>query len=119
MADAVTPHNLFNKIIAGELPSDQVYSDDKVIAFRDINPRAPVHILLVPREHIVSLNELEERHDELIAHMMRLLPKLAKQEGLENGFRTVINTGTGGGQEVFHLHIHLLGGGELKGTGFK
>lgn len=103
------PNCLFCKIIDGKLPSDQVYSDEWVIVFKDIHPQAPVHLLLVPREHIVSLNELEEKHDKLLAHMLRLLPKLAKQFGLNDGFRTVINTGTGGGQVVFHLHIHLLG----------
>ncbi|MCK5720411.1 MAG: histidine triad nucleotide-binding protein [Thiomargarita sp.] len=106
---------LFCKIIAGTVPSDQVYSDDQVIVFKDINPKAPVHLLIVPRDHIISLNELENNHDKLIGHIMRLLPKLAKEQGLDNGFRTIINTGRGGGQIVFHLHIHLLGGKEHLG----
>ena len=101
---------IFCRIIAGELPSDQVYADDAVVVFRDVHPKAPVHLLIVPREHLVSLWELEAQHHELIAHMMRLLPVLARQQGLDEGFRTVINTGRGGGQEVMHLHIHLLGG---------
>ncbi|MDM8562952.1 histidine triad nucleotide-binding protein [Candidatus Marithioploca araucensis] len=109
---------LFCKIIAGELPCDQVYSDEHVIVFEDINPKAPVHLLIVPREHIISLNALEEKHDGLMGHIMRLLPKLAKEQGLDKGFRTIINTGSGGGQIVFHLHVHLLGGGGLGGTGF-
>ncbi len=109
------PNCLFCKIIAGKLPSDQVYSDDEVVVFKDIHPQAPVHLLVVPREHIASLNELEEKHDKLLAHMLRLLPKLAKQYDLNDGFRTVINTGSGGGQVVFHLHIHLLGGKKLAG----
>ncbi|MDM8561557.1 histidine triad nucleotide-binding protein [Candidatus Parabeggiatoa sp. HSG14] len=109
---------LFCKIIKGEIPSDQVYSDEQVIVFKDINPKAPVHLLIVPREHIKSLNELEEKHDVLMAYIMRLLPKIAKEQGLNNGFRTVINTGPGGGQEVFHLHVHLLGGERLSGAGF-
>lgn len=112
------PNCLFCKIIAGEIPSEQVYSDDQVVVFKDINPKAAVHLLIVPKEHIVSLNELEEQHDSLIAHMMRLLPTIAKQQGLENGFRTVINTGPAGGQIIFHLHIHLLGGDSLGGAGF-
>ncbi|MCV6639177.1 histidine triad nucleotide-binding protein [Candidatus Albibeggiatoa sp. nov. NOAA] len=101
---------IFCKIVAGEIPSEQVYSDDKVIVFKDISPKAPVHLLLIPREHIESLQELQEQHQDLMGHMMVLLPKLAKEQGLENGFRTVINTGSDGGQVVYHLHIHLLGG---------
>lgn len=101
---------IFCKIIAGTIPCDQVYSDELVIVFKDIQPRSPVHLLVVPREHIISLSELEPRHDALMAHIMRLLPSLAKQQGLEDGFRTVINTGPAGGQVVFHLHVHLMGG---------
>lgn len=107
------PDCLFCKIIAGQIPSEQVYSDEHVVIFKDINPKAPVHLLMVPREHIKSLNELEERHDCLTAYFMRLLPNIAIEQGLDNGFRTVINTGPGGGQEVFHLHLHLLGGENL------
>lgn len=101
---------IFCKIIAGTIPSDQVYSDELVVVFKDIQPRSPVHLLVVPREHIISLNELEPHHDALVAHIMRLLPSLAKQQGLDDGFRTVINTGPAGGQVVFHLHVHLMGG---------
>jgi histidine triad (HIT) family protein len=104
------PKCLFCRIVAGELSSTQVYSDEQVIVFKDIHPKAPVHLLIVPREHIISLVELEERHDSLMAYIMRLLPTIAKQQGLLHGFRTVINTGPAGGQIVFHLHIHLLGG---------
>lgn len=106
---------LFCKIAAGEIPADIVFEDEQVVVFRDIYPKADVHLLLIPREHIASLNELEPAHDALIAHMMRLLPKLAREQGLDNGYRTIVNTGPGGGQEVFHLHIHLLGGGRLPG----
>ncbi|NOX76508.1 MAG: HIT domain-containing protein, partial [Gammaproteobacteria bacterium] len=74
-----------------------------------------VHLLVIPRQHVASLNELDESHDALMAHMLRLLPKLAKEQGLNDGFRTIINTGPGGGQEVFHLHIHLVGGAHLPG----
>lgn len=109
---------LFCKIVAGELPSTQVYHDDQVVVFKDIQPKAPVHLLIVPREHIMSLNELEEQHDKLLGHMLRLLPRIAIEQGLHSGFRTVINTGIGGGQVVFHLHLHLLGGNALGGTGF-
>lgn len=106
---------LFCRIAAGEIPSQQVYQDDHVVVFKDIHPKAKVHLLIVPRAHIASLNELEPAHDGLIAHMMHLLPQLAAEQGLDSGFRTIINTGAGGGQEVFHLHIHLLGGGRLPG----
>lgn len=106
---------LFCKIAAGEIPSDTVYEDDQVIVFKDLYPKADVHLLIIPREHVTSLNEMDASHDALMAHMMRLLPKLAKEHGLDDGFRTIINTGPGGGQEIFHLHIHLLGGGRLPG----
>lgn len=106
---------IFCKIAAGEIPADKVYEDDQVVVFRDINPKAPVHLLLIPREHLNGLDELQPKHDLLIGQMMRLLPQLAKEQGLDNGFRTIINTGKGGGQVVFHLHIHLLGGSGLPG----
>ena len=106
---------LFCKILAGDIPSDKVYEDDKVYVFKDIYPKADIHLLMIPREHIDSLNELSESHDALMGHMMRLLPVLAKEQGLETGFRTIINTGSGGGQEVFHLHLHLMGGDHLPG----
>ena len=106
---------LFCKIAAGEIPSDTVYEDDQVIVFKDLYPKADVHLLVIPREHVASLNEMDTSHEALMAHMMRLLPKLAKEHGLDDGFRTIINTGPGGGQEIFHLHIHLLGGGRLPG----
>ena len=106
---------LFCKILAGEIPSDKVYEDDKVYVFKDIYPKADIHLLMIPREHIDSLNELNESHDGLMGHMMRLLPILAKEQGLDTGFRTIINTGPDGGQEVFHLHVHLMGGSHLPG----
>jgi len=106
---------IFCRIAAGEIPADRRYEDDRVVVFRDINPKAEVHLLVIPREHIASLEEAAPEHDALLAHMLRLLPQLAREEGLEHGFRTIINTGRGGGQEVFHLHIHLLGGRGLPG----
>ena len=106
---------LFCKVADGSLESEIVYEDDQIVVFKDIYPRADVHLLMVPRQHIVSLSELDTVHDALIAKMMRLLPQIAKQQGLDNGFRSIINTGPGGGQEVYHLHIHLLGGGSLPG----
>lgn len=106
---------LFCKIVAGDIPAAKVFEDDQVVVFKDIHPKADVHLLMVPRVHVASLNDLNESHDGLMAHMLRLLPKIAKEQGLATGFRTIINTGPGGGQEVFHLHIHLLGGKRLPG----
>lgn len=106
---------IFCKIVAGEIPADIVHQDEEVIVFRDINPKADVHLLLVPKAHVASLDELTAEHDALIARMLRMLPQLAREQGLDHGYRTIINTGAGGGQEVPHLHIHLLGGGRLPG----
>jgi len=106
---------LFCKVADGTLASEMVYEDDQIVVFKDIYPKADVHLLMIPRQHIASLAELDTIHDGIIAKMMRLLPQIAKQQGLDNGFRTIINTGPGGGQEVYHLHFHLLGGGSLPG----
>jgi len=106
---------IFCKIAAGKIPSDRVYEDEQVVVFRDIYPKAPVHLLMVPRIHVASLDELAPEHDGLVAHMLRTLPEVARRAGLVDGYRTVINTGRGGGQEVFHLHMHILGGGSLPG----
>ncbi|MHB8454330.1 MAG: histidine triad nucleotide-binding protein [Acidiferrobacterales bacterium] len=102
---------LFCKIVEGQIPSARVHEDEQVIVINDIHPKAPVHLLVIPRVHFESLNDLAPAHDALISHIMRLLPQLARRQGLDSGFRTVINTGPGGGQEIFHLHVHLLGGG--------
>lgn len=102
---------IFCRIARGEIPCSKVYEDDEVLAFRDINPVAPVHFMLIPKLHLASLAEAEDTHAALLGKMLLLAPRLAKEQGLENGFRTVINTGKGGGQEVFHLHIHIIGGG--------
>lgn len=106
---------LFCKIARGDIPADRVYEDDRVVVFRDIQPKASVHLLMVPREHIASLDEASEEHQALLGYMLGKLPALARAEGLNSGYRTIINTGKGGGQEIFHLHIHLLGGSELPG----
>ncbi len=106
---------LFCKIIAGDIPADIVYQDDKVLVFRDINPKADVHLLMIPKIHVESLVKLDESYNDLIAYMMLKLPEIAHDQGLSGGFRTIINTGEDGGQEVFHLHIHLLGGKNLPG----
>ena len=104
---------IFCKIARGEIPSRRVYEDEELFAFHDIHPVAPVHFMLIPKLHIASLMEADNSHAALLGKMLLLAPELAKQQGLDNGFRTVINTGKGGGQEVFHLHIHVIGGGNI------
>jgi histidine triad (HIT) family protein len=104
---------LFCKIARGEIPCRKVYEDDEVLAFHDINPVAPVHFMLVPKLHLATLDDAGDEHAALLGKMLLLAPRLAKEQGLENGFRTVINTGKGGGQEIFHLHIHVIGGGNI------
>lgn len=105
---------IFSKIIAGEIPSDTVYKDDLVTAFRDINPVAPTHILIVPNKEIPTVNDISEADEVLVGRMLVVAGKIAKQEGIaENGYRLVINCGRDGNQEVFHLHMHLFGGHNL------
>jgi len=106
---------IFCKIVAGKMPTDKVFEDDQVIVIRDIRPKAKVHLLIICRAHIKSLKAAQEKHHTLLAHMLTLQTKLAEEAGLHDGFRTVINTGPGGGQEIDHLHFHLLGGGGLPG----
>jgi len=106
---------IFCKIIAGDIPSSKIYEDELIYVFNDINPKASVHLLVIPKQHIARLDQLEQNHQVLITHMILKLPELATAQGLDTGFRTIINTGPGGGQEVDHLHIHLLGGKSLPG----
>jgi histidine triad (HIT) family protein len=101
---------LFCKIIAGEIPSKMVFQDDLTYAFRDINPQAPTHVLVVPRKHIASLAEAQAEDEGLLGYLQLIAARIAASEALTEGFRTVINTGPDGGQTVDHLHIHLLGG---------
>jgi histidine triad (HIT) family protein len=106
---------LFCKIVSGDIPSKQVYTDESVTAFHDINPAAPTHILIVPNKHIPSVNGLEAGDEQLIAHLFMTVKKIAEQEGVaESGYRLIINTGPDAGQEIFHLHIHLLGGQKMR-----
>ena len=103
---------LFCKMIAGEIKPDVVYEDENILAFRDINPQAPVHILIIPKVHLETLNDLDD--SVLAGKLLQTAIKLAKQEGLaEEGYRTVLNCNEKGGQEVFHLHMHLLGGRQM------
>ena len=109
------PENcIFCKIIANEIPAEVLYSDDLVIAFRDIQPAAPVHILIVPNKHIPSINDVVPEDEELIGHLHTVARNLAIEEGIaERGYKLVINTGKDGGQVIYHLHLHLLGGKPL------
>ncbi|MCA9984188.1 MAG: HIT domain-containing protein [Anaerolineales bacterium] len=105
---------LFAKIIRGELPSDKVFQDERVTAFRDINPAAPTHILIVPNKVIPTMNDVTPEDEALLGHMMVVASQLAAQEGIaEDGYRLIINCNEHGGQEVFHLHLHLIGGRHL------
>ncbi len=102
---------LFEKIISGEIPSDTVYQDDRVTAFRDIAPKAPVHILIVPNKAIPTVNDIAAEDEALIGHLFVVAAELARREGVaENGYRLIVNCNRHGGQEVYHLHLHLLGG---------
>ena len=106
---------LFCEIIAGNIPSSRVYEDEHLYVFNDVNPKSEVHILVVPKNHIKSLNELTNKHQVLISTMVLKLSELARSQGLFNGFKTIIGTGPGGGQEINHLHIHILGKKTLLG----
>ena len=106
---------IFCKIIAGEIPSEKVFEDEMITAFRDINPAASTHILIIPNEHIASTNELTEAHEPLVGRLFTTAHKLAVAEGIDqSGYRLIINCGPDGRQEVFHLHLHLLGGNRMK-----
>ncbi len=108
---------IFCKIAAGEIPSDTVYQDEEVIAFCDINPVAPTHLLIIPKKHIPSLAHLPDAETPLIGHMVKIANQLAREEGIfESGYRLAISCGEQGGQLVPHLHMHLLGGRQLKAT---
>ncbi|MFC1939164.1 histidine triad nucleotide-binding protein [Chloroflexota bacterium] len=105
---------IFCKIVAGEIPADTLYQDEEVIAFRDINPQSPTHLLIIPKKHIPSLNHLSGAESSLVGGMVNTANQLAKREGItESGYRLVINCGKQGGQLVPHLHLHLLGGRQL------
>ncbi|MDQ7091886.1 MAG: histidine triad nucleotide-binding protein [Methylococcales bacterium] len=104
---------LFCKMANGDIKPDVVYEDEAVLAFRDINPQAPVHILVIPKKHVATLNDLDDT--ELSGRLLRTVAKLAAQEGIaDSGYRTVINCNSDGGQEVYHLHLHVLGGKKIK-----
>jgi histidine triad (HIT) family protein len=102
---------LFCKIIAGDIPGDLVHQDERCVVIRDINPQAPMHVLVIPREHLESLDEASQKEEGLLGHLLRVGARVANDHGhADNGYRTVINTGAGAGQSVFHLHVHVLAG---------
>lgn len=104
---------LFCAIVKGDIPSTKVYDDEKVYAFRDINPQAPTHILVIPKEHIPSVDGINESNSAVVAHIFECIPKIAKEEGLKDGYRVVSNCGDHACQSVKHLHFHILGGKQL------
>ena len=104
------PACMFCKIVAGQIPSKRAYEDAELLAFHDIHPWAPVHVLVVPKQHIATLSDIAPEHEALLGRMLALAPKLMRELGVINGYRTLINTGRDGGQEVYHLHMHVMGG---------
>lgn len=112
MVDHVADDCIFCKIVAGKIPAQKIYEDDDVIAFNDIKPNAKLHFLIVPKSHIATLADCNENHQALLGKILLLAPKLANEQGI-TGFKTLINNGRDGGQEVFHLHAHVFGGGAV------
>lgn len=104
------PDCIFCRIVAGRIPARKVHEDDELLAFHDIQPWAPVHVLVIPKQHIATLADVGPEHEALLGRMLGLAPRLMRQLGVVNGFRTVVNTGADGGQEVYHLHLHVMGG---------
>jgi len=104
------PGCIFCRIVAGEIPSRKAYENEEVLVFHDIAPWAPVHVLAIPKEHVATLYDVEERHAPLLGRIMALAPRLMRDLGVTNGFRTLVNTGADGMQEVQHLHVHVMGG---------
>jgi len=104
------PNCVFCKIAAGQIPSKKAYEDEQLLAFHDIHPWAPVHVLIIPKQHIATLADVGPEHQELMGRILTLAPRLMREQGVTNGFRTIINTGQDGGQEVYHLHVHVIGG---------
>jgi histidine triad (HIT) family protein len=106
---------VFCRIARGEIPSRKVYEDDEIFAFHDINPLAPVHFMIIPKRHIASLAECDMGHQAILGKILAMAPVLAREQGSTDGFRTIINTGRVGRQEVYHLHVHVIGGPEALG----
>ena len=106
---------IFCKIVRGEIPSKKVYEDDDIFAFHDIHPLAPVHFMMIPKRHVASLAECDASHQAVLGKILAMAPRLAREQGSTDGFRTIINTGRVGQQEVYHLHVHIIGGPETLG----
>jgi histidine triad (HIT) family protein len=104
------PDCIFCKIVAGKIPSKKVHEDDELFVFHDIHPWAPVHLLMIPKQHVATLYDAGPEHAALLGRMLTLAPRLMREQGVDNGFRTLINTGVDGLQEVYHLHMHVMGG---------
>ncbi len=104
------PNCIFCKIVAGQIPARKVHEDDELLVFHDINPWAPVHVLMIPKQHVATLYDAGPGHEALLGRMMGLAPRLMRDLGVSDGFRIVVNTGRDGGQEVWHLHMHVMGG---------
>ena len=109
------PNCIFCRIVRGEIPSRKVYEDDDVLAFHDVNPVAPVHLLMIPKAHVATLYEVADAHAPALGRIMTLAGRLAKEQGAPDGFRTIVNTGRVGRQEVMHVHVHVIGGPEPLG----
>jgi histidine triad (HIT) family protein len=107
---SIDAHCIFCKIVAGLIPSKKAYEDDELLAFHDIHPWAPVHVLVIPKVHIATLADCGPEHAAMLGRMLALAPRLMSELGVTNGFRTLVNTGPDGGQEVYHLHMHVMGG---------
>jgi histidine triad (HIT) family protein len=105
---------LFCKIIAGQIPSKKVYEDDRVLAFEDIDPKAPTHVLIIPKQHIVGLNTATPEDADIIGYINLVAARIGRERKIEDGYRTVLNVGPKSGQSVFHIHLHLIGGRDLK-----
>ena len=104
---------IFCKIVKKEIPSSSVYEDEYILAFKDLNPQAPIHVLVVPKEHITSINEVNKKNADIIAHIFEKIPEITKSLGISDGYRIVSNCGEKAGQSVEHLHFHILGGREM------
>jgi histidine triad (HIT) family protein len=109
---------LFCKIVAGEIPAAKVYEDNRVLAFNDINPQAPIHILIIPKLHIATINDLTPEQNDLLGHMVSTAKQIASDQGIaDDGYRLIFNCNEQGGQTVYHIHLHLMGGRQLRGLG--
>jgi histidine triad (HIT) family protein len=110
------PNCIFCRIVSGEIPSRKAYEDEEVLAFHDIQPIAPVHVLVIPKQHVASLEDVGDQHQGLLGKMLLVAPRIAREQGSEDGFRVIVNAGRVGRQEVFHLHLHVLGGKDPLGA---